>query len=109
VKNLDWNVVRAHYETRTTVRPLTGQSTLAVVHVDDEKVCFRQLLWRDCVTRRAIETAMTLLDGRELPVKAIEFAEELRIHYSNGPTVVTGCSRIPNLSAVVLKDLGFLC
>jgi hypothetical protein len=105
---LDWSAVRARYERTKTLQPLAGQSTLEVVEVDDEKICVKQRLWRDCVTRTALETALTLLEDRPLPGNAVEFAEELRRYYSRGPAVTTGCSRVPNLSAVVLSDLGYL-
>jgi hypothetical protein len=106
--NIDWKMVRARYEQQRSVPPLTGQSRLDVVGLDDEKICFKHQLWRDCLSKVALETAVTVLGDRPLPANAIEFAEELRSHYSNGPTVITECSRIPNLSAVVLKDLGYL-
>jgi hypothetical protein len=106
--NIDWTMVRARYEQQESILPLSGQSRLNIVSVDDEKICFRHRLWRDCVSKDALETAVTVLGDRPLPANAIEFAEELRRHYSSGPSVITDCSRIPNLSAVVLKDLGYL-
>lgn len=105
---LDWAVVRARYEQHPTVQPIKGRSTLQVVYVDEEQVCLQQRLWRDCVSRTALETAVDLLVDRQLPASAIEFAEELRKHYAKGPDAITDCSRIPNLSAVILKDLGYL-
>jgi hypothetical protein len=105
---LDWTAIRARYDQHPTVQPLRGRSTLQVVDVDDEQVCLRQRLWRDCVSRTALETAVDLLGDRQLPTNAIEFAEELRKHYAEGPNAITDCSRIPNLSAVILKDLGYL-
>jgi hypothetical protein len=105
---LDWSAVRARYEHTKTLQPLAGQSILEMVGVDDEKICVKQRLWQDCVTRTALETAVTLLGDRPLPGNAVEFAEELRCYYSSGPDVTTECSRIPNLSAVVLSDLGYL-
>lgn len=105
---LDWTTVRARYEQFPAVQPLRGQSALQIVDVDDEQVCFKQRLWRDCVSRAALETAVSLLGDRSLPANAIEFAEELRVYYATGPNAITDCSRIPNLSAVILKDLGYL-
>ncbi len=104
---IDWSAVRSRYAEQPTVRPLAGGSTLRVVLVDDEKICLRQRLWEDCVTRDQLETALTLLregDG----CTAVEFAERLRRYYAGGPDVQTDCSRIPNLSAIVLQDLGYL-
>ena len=103
---LDWAAVRDRYARRPVVPALTGGSVLEVVDVDDEKICVRQRLWRDCVTRAQLETALTLLGPGG--GTAVEFAEALRRHYSGGPQVQPGCSRIPNLCAVILKDLGFL-
>jgi hypothetical protein len=105
---LDWALVRARYESHPRVQPIRGGSTLQVVDVDDEKVCVKQRLWRDCVSRGSLETAVNLLGDRPLPVSAIDFAEELRSYYASGPNAITDCSRIPNLSAVILKDLGYL-
>jgi hypothetical protein len=105
---LDWSAVRARYEHTKTLQPIAGQSILEVVGVDDEKICVKQRLWRDCVTRTALETALTLLEDRPLPGNALEFAEELRRYYSRGTAVTTGCSRVPNLTAVILSDLGYL-
>jgi len=105
---LDWSAVRARYEHTKTLQPLAGQSVVEVVGVDDEKICVKQRLWQDCVTRTALETAVAVLGDRSLPGNAMEFAEELRRYYSSGPDVITECSRIPNLSAVVLSDLGYL-
>jgi hypothetical protein len=105
---LDWPAVRKRYEHTRTVAPLSGSSVLEVVEVDDDRVCLKQRLWRDCVSRAQLETAVSLLGDRPLPADAIAFAEELRRYYSSGPGAVTECSRIPNLSAVILKDLGYL-
>jgi hypothetical protein len=38
------------------------------------------------------------------PVNPVQFAERLRAHY----TSTTECSRIPNVSAIILTDLGLL-
>ncbi|GAA1276966.1 hypothetical protein GCM10009609_45060 [Pseudonocardia aurantiaca] len=105
---LDWAAVRARYAKYPIVQPLSGGSILQIIDVDDEKVCVEQRLWRDCVSRAALETAVAVLGNRPSPVRAIEFAEELRRYYASGPNAVTDCSRIPTLSAVILKDLGYL-
>lgn len=105
---LDWDEVRARYRPGTPLRPLAGGSALQVVAVDDDRVCVKQRLWQDCVTRRQLDIAHTLLQREAHPVDAIGFAEVLRRHYAGGPETVTDCSRIPNLSAIILKDLGYL-
>ena len=76
-----------------------------VDEVDDERLCVRQRLWRACLTRTELETAAAVLAaaGRITPM---EFAERLRVHYATGFHVTTDCSRVPNLSAIVLQDLG---
>jgi hypothetical protein len=105
---LDWPAVRARYGHTKTLRPLLGTSPLEVVEVDDERICVKQRLWQDCVSRTALEVAVSLLTDRRRPGNAVEFAEELRRYYSSGRGAITECSRIPNLSAVILKDLGYL-
>jgi hypothetical protein len=104
----DWNVVRERYGDHPRVQPLKGGSTLQVVEVDNEQICLKQRLWRDCVSRASLEDAIELLGDRSLPADAIGFAEELRIHLASGAKPITDCSRIPNMSAVILKDLGYL-
>ncbi len=106
--DLDWDGVRARYRPGTPLRPLAGGSVLQIISVDDDRVCVMQRLWQDCVTRRQLGTALRLLQEWTDPVDAIGFAEVLRHHYAGGPDVVTDCSRIPNLSAIILKDLGYL-
>lgn len=105
---LDWTSVRARYPPGTKVRPLVGTSALEIVSVDDEQVCLRQRLWRACVTRTELELALAVLHARAGPITALELAEELRRYYAGGPQVTTECSRVPNLSAVILADLGHL-
>lgn len=105
---LDWEQVRARYEQQQTVQPLRGGSSLRVVEITDERLCLQQRLWRDCLSRAALETATTLLGDRPLPFDAIEFAEEMRAYLATGPDAVTDCTRVPNMSAVILKDLGYL-
>jgi hypothetical protein len=105
---LDWAAVRARYAEHASIPALTGGSVLDVVGVDDEKICLRQRLWRDCVTREELETALALLRGGADSGSPVAFAESLRRYYSGGPQVRPGCSRTPNLCAVILKDLGYL-
>ncbi|NMH98299.1 hypothetical protein [Pseudonocardia acidicola] len=105
---LDWAMVRARYAAQPQVRPLAGGSVLQVVSVDDEQICLKQRLWQDCVTRTQLETAYGLLQNRAAPGSAVEFAEELRRYYAGGPDVRPDCTRVPNLSAIILKDLGYL-
>jgi len=107
-QELDWAAVRARYEQHKVLSSLTGDARLEVVDIDDERMCLRQRLWRDCLTREQLATAVGLLRDRTITGTAVEFAEGLRRYYSGGPQVLTGCSRIPNMCAVVMKDLGYL-
>lgn len=105
---LVWDAVVARYAGGRDVRPLTGSSTLRVVSADDEQVCVAQRLWRACVTRAQLEDAVALLGDGGGSRSAVGFSEDLRRHYGAGPQVDPGCSRIPNLCAVLLADLGLL-
>ena len=100
-----WADVQARYAPGAALAPLVGSSTLVVDEVDDERLCVRQRLGRACLTRTELETAAALL-AEAGPVTPMEFAERLRVHYATGFHVTTDCSRVPNLSAIVLKDLG---
>lgn len=103
--SIGWHDVMARYAPGTPVPPLVGSSKLVVVSVDDQHICVRQRLWQARLTRAEFETATALLASSG-PVTALELAELLRIHYAGGPQVTTDCSRVPNLSAVILSDLG---
>jgi hypothetical protein len=102
---LGWAEVRAHYAPGSALSPLVGSSKLVVDEVDDERLCVRQRLWRACLSREEFETAARLL-ATAGPVTPLELAEQLRVHYASGFHVTTECSRVPNLSAVLLNDLG---
>lgn len=105
---LDWDAVRRRYADRPALPSLAGSSTVQVTDVDDDRICLKQRLWRDCITRADLETAVGLLSAGELDPDPMAFAEGLRRYYASGPRVETGCTRGPNLAAVVLGDLGFL-
>jgi hypothetical protein len=100
-----WGDVTARYSSGAVLAPLVGSSTLEVDEVDEERLCVRQRLWRACLTRTEFETAVRVLTAAGT-VTPMEFAERLRVHYATGFHVTTDCSRVPNLSAVVLQDLG---
>jgi hypothetical protein len=100
-----WADVLARYEPGAVLASLVGSSTLVVDAVDEEQLCVRQRLWRACLTRTELETASEVLAAAG-PVSPLELAELLRVHYATGFHVTTECSRVPNLSAVVLNDLG---
>jgi hypothetical protein len=104
---IQWADVVARYPPGTTLRPLVGGSTLVVDDIDDQRICVRQRLWRACLTRAELETADDVL-ATAGQVSPLELAELLRVHYASGPQVRTECSRVPNLSAVLLHDMGVL-
>jgi len=105
VSGIGWGDVVARYVPGAVLPPLVGPSTLVVDEADQERLCVRQRLWRACLTRTELETAAEVLAAAG-PLTPMEFAERLRVHYATGFHVTTDCSRVPNLSAVVLQDLG---
>ncbi|GLZ56200.1 hypothetical protein Acsp07_58170 [Actinomycetospora sp. NBRC 106378] len=105
---LDWEQVRARYAGRPSLASLQGTSRVQVEEVDDDRICLSQRLWRDCVSRDDLDTALALLRDGRLDPRPMAFAEGLRRHYASGPRVETGCTRGPNLTAVIFADLGYL-
>ncbi|WP_018335659.1 hypothetical protein [Actinomycetospora chiangmaiensis] len=105
---LDWEQVRARYAGRPSLASLQGSSRVQVEEVDEDRICLSQRLWRDCVSRAELDDALALLRDGRLAATPIAFAEGLRRYYASGPRVETGCTRVPNLTAVVLTDLGYL-
>lgn len=105
---LDWSTVRERYAEHPALPSLAGTSTVQVTDVDDERICLKQRLWNDCISRADLETAVGLLAEGDLDPEPMAFAEGLRRYYASGPRVETGCTRGPNLAAVVLGDLGYL-
>ena len=105
---LDWQHVRERYAGRPSLASLGGSSRVQVDDVDDERICLSQRLWHDCVSRADLDAALDLLRDGRLPSTPMAFAEGLRHYYASGPRVETGCTRGPNLTAVVLADLGYL-
>ncbi len=105
---LEWDDVRTRYAGGATVPSLAGDSVLEVTGVDDAAISLKGRLWRDSLAKSELETALTLLETGEAPRDPIQFAEALRRYYSEGPDMRPGCSRVPNMAAVILKDLGYL-
>jgi hypothetical protein len=101
---LDWGEVRRRYRTEVPLPPLAGASRPRAVLVDDDTIRVSQRLWTALITRDDLETAVALLDRTPGPVSAVGFAEVLRRFHAS----TTECSRVPNLSAMVLADLGLL-
>lgn len=100
-----WADVTARYERGMTLAPLAGSSTLVVDAVDEERLCVRQRLWRACLARDEFEAAARIL-AEAGDVTPLELGEMLRVHHATVFHVTTECSRVPNLSAIVLSDLG---
>jgi len=104
----DWKLLQERYPPGTELPPLAGGSRMYVTGVDDEKLSVRSHLWQDSLTRKDLESAVVLLGEGELPREPIGFAEALRRRQLQGEHVNPACSRVPNMTAVVLKDLGYL-
>jgi len=105
--SLDWAAVQERYRGGRAVAPLAGSSTMRVEAAGDSLVV-TQRLWRAELSRGELEVAVVLLGEQPPGTGAVAFSEELRRYYSGGPQVRPTCSRTPNLSAVVLVDLGLL-
>lgn len=101
----DWADVLARYRPGAVLAPLVGSSSLVVDSVDEERLCVKQRLWRACLQRVELEEARRVL-AKAGPVSAPELGELMRVHVATGFHVTTECSRVPNLTAVVLNDLG---
>lgn len=106
--DFDWNLVRDKYRQGMKIDSLAGGSQLEITEVDDEKILVRSRLWRDSLTREDLEMAVALLEEGRAPPDPLGFAEALRRYQAEGEQVQPGCSRVPNMAAVVLKDLGYL-
>jgi hypothetical protein len=104
---LDWHDLQTRYEKGARLASLSGDAMLEVTAVDDAAIYLKGRLWRDALERTDLENAVELLVTGLAPDDPIEFAEALRRHYSEGPQARPGCSRVPNMAAVVLKDLGY--
>jgi hypothetical protein len=100
-----WADVLARYAPGSVIAPLVGSSRMVVDTVDDHQLCVRQRLWRACLQRTELEEARRVLAAAG-SVSPMELGELLRVHFATGFHVTTECSRVPNLSAVVLRDLG---
>lgn len=108
---IDWSQVKSRFQAGDLLSPLVGSSTLVVDSIDDEQLCIRQRLWRACLTRTDLQTANDVLAQAGSDVTPVEFAELMRARVTSGTSgtgTVTECTRIPNLAAVVLLNLGVL-
>ena len=105
---LDWAELQARYARGATLPSLAGGSTVRITSVDAEAISLSARLWRDSLARADLETAVRLLQEGAAPRDPLGFAEALRRYYSESVEARPGCSRIPNMAAVVLSDLGYL-
>ena len=103
-----WSDVVAKFQPGDALEPLVGRSKLTVDSVDDERMCIRQRLWLACVTPADLQIADAILSAAPVDVTPVQLAELIREHYTAGADVTTECTRIPNLAAVVLYNLGAL-
>jgi hypothetical protein len=103
---IDWPQIVARFQPGDQLQPLVGVSTLTVDSIDDDQICIRQRLWRACVTRSDMTTATRILAEAPADVTPVQLAELIRTHYTAGSDVTTECTRIPNLAAVVLYNMG---
>jgi hypothetical protein len=102
---LDWDAVRERYAGGAQLWSLTGSTPVRVTEVDDDRICLSQTLWHDCIGRSELEAALELLRSGAIAAEPVAFAEGLRRRRAH---IDTGCTRGPNLTAIVLRDLGYL-
>ncbi|MBC3194913.1 hypothetical protein H7X46_28060 [Pseudonocardia sp. C8] len=103
---IEWSDLIERLEPGDVLQPLAGSSRLRVESIDSEQLCLRQQLWRACLTPDDLRTAVAVLEQAPAGTTPLELAEQIRARYSSGSEVTVGCSRVPNLSAVVLHHLG---
>ena len=101
-----WTDVVSRLAPGDSLSPLVGSSRLTVDSVGADRSCIRQRLWSACLTRADIDTANRILADAPADVSPVGFSELMRAHYASGTDVTTGCTRLPNLAAVVLLHLG---
>lgn len=101
---LDWSQVQLRYRTEVPLPPLAGVSRPRAVLADARTIRVSQRLWTTVISRDDLEIAADLLERTAGPVTPVQFAERLRTFYAS----TTECSRIPNVSAMLLADLGLL-
>ncbi|GEL27019.1 hypothetical protein PSU4_59730 [Pseudonocardia sulfidoxydans NBRC 16205] len=103
---IEWSDLVTRFRTGDELKPLVGGSALTIESVDEEQICIRQRLWRACVTRADMKVAGEILDAAPADISPVELAERIRVHYMSGFELVTECSRVPNLAAILLYNAG---
>lgn len=105
----DWDEVRARVVPGTALAPLVGTAPLVVTGTDGEGITVRSRLWWARLTRPDYEAAVRVLGAAPPGLGAVALSERIRAHVAEGTgdaAPVTGCSRTPNLAAVLLRHLG---
>jgi hypothetical protein len=103
---VDWSAIRARYESGAEVCAVVGGGTFTITGADDDYIYFAGRLWKDALGRDTLERAVSMLERGELGPAPTQFLEGLRLDVETDPTIAPGCSRIPNMVTVVMKDLG---
>lgn len=104
--SVSWPDVVGRLHPGDLLMPLKGTSKLTVESVDDQQIRIRQRLWSACLTRTDFETATSILSAAPPDVTPVQLADLIRAHFSAGEGAITDCTRIPNLAAVVLLNMG---
>lgn len=104
----DWKTVLGRYENGAEVDPIAGSRKFVITGADDTQIFFEARLWKDVLPRDHLERAIDMLEAGDLHRGASTFLEGYRLQVEKDQTVPQGCSRIPNMVAVVLQDLGML-
>lgn len=96
---LEWDAVRARYESETELSPILGTRTLKIVGADDQAIHVSSSFWTKAVDRADLERAVALLEDGTMSRRWQDFVEQ----YGEN---VTGQRR--SLAARILVDLGEL-
>ena len=96
---LEWSQVMDRYKNGASIEPIPGASTLSVTGADEEKVYVAHRLWKDSLSRKNLEKAVTLLEQGKMTKKSGDFIDQYRTFVED---------ERPTTAATVLKDLGYL-
>lgn len=102
-----WNDILLKYSGGAELDAVVGGSRFTIVGADDDQIHFKGRLWVDTLSRERFEQAIDFLEGSPVDLTATGFLERFRMEIETDPTVAPGCSRLPNLATVVLRDLGY--
>lgn len=105
--NARWDEIRRKYSHGAELDAVVGGSRFTIVEVDVDQIHFKARLWTDTLSRDRLEQAIDFLQASPADLTPTEFLERFRMEIETDPTVEPGCSRLPNLATVVLRDLGY--